>query len=57
MWLRSWMQRSSYVLPGDKDVSSGMLKDVLHFKLKSTCSEVKGLHLGLKYLYTLKVRF
>lgn len=38
-------------------MSSGILKRVLHFKLKYTRGEVKGPHLGLKYLYPLEVGF
>lgn len=41
----------------DKDVSSGNLRCVLHFKMKNICSEVKGMHLGLKYLYLLEIGF
>lgn len=41
----------------DKDVSSGNLRCVLHFKMKNICSEVKGMHLGLKYLYLLETGF
>lgn len=51
------VQLNPQELPRGEGVSSGALERVLHLKLKSTCSEVKGLHEGLKYLYPLEAGF
>lgn len=51
------VQLNPQELPRGEGVSSGALECVLHLKLKSTCSEVKGLREGLKYLYPLEAGF
>lgn len=51
------VQLNPQELPRGEGVSSGAPEHVLHLKLKSTCSEVKGLHERLKYLYSLEVGF